>query len=828
MDPKDLMRRAVNRARLSPDRTVRRAFQLARLLYRALGRWFPFLQLGWMSSLRRATWDGDDLVLGGWAFVRGVDFGASPEFRVWLRSRFSLVRIRAEVSRVKDDDVLGVVKNADLRYEQMAFEARFSGHQLAELRAGRTWQVRVGVKGEGRRTWGPLRRLYAFGSPAVMQLRPQGESRLVGPVFHERRGVLVVSRRPGHVVRDVSVSGREVTLRLDADASVTSGVLSGRGQKDVELTAEAGADGIRLTGVLPAGRMVVDKVTGDRHPPTWTAHAVTGRDRRSLTLLDDAQGHAPGPDSSLLVRGGSDRALQVVDVPHHVVVDDVERVDDGPGAKPYLRLSGTISGDPDAFSLVVSAPRLDVPVTIESVQDGRFTATIPLHVSVWDGPELPIPRGVYDLEGRVGDEAFSTFVSPSLGDRVPIVDSRADLRLRFELAERDEFRFRVTRPRLAPEYGSYNQNILFERYANGGLPALDAVMFESFFGRNSTCNPRAIDREIARRRPDLPRYWSVEDYSIEVPEGSVPLIIGSQEWWRVRESARWIVTNEWLKTQYVKRPFQTVLQTWHGSMYKQIGLDRSTKGGAHLDKARQERARWDLFISQNSDTTPIIARAYDFELDDIVECGYPRNDDLVNPDPARVEQVRKRLGIPEGTTVVMYAPTWREKNQQVELLNVLQLSDQLGPDFTFLQRGHVRTLDLSEVVSNDHVIDVSTYPQINDLYLAADLLITDYSSMMFDYSVTRRPMIFFTPDFDEYTDPKVRGVYFDLEEIAPGPVVRKPGQVIELLRSIESWTPTFDERYQAWTTRFNHADDGHAAERATDALFAFVPASREG
>jgi CDP-glycerol glycerophosphotransferase len=89
-------------------------------------------------------------------------------------------------------------------------------------------------------------------------------------------------------------------------------------------------------------------------------------------------------------------------------------------------------------------------------------------------------------------------------------------------------------------------------------------------------------------------------------------------------------------------------------------------------------------------------------------------------------------------------------------------------------------------------------------------------------------MIFFTPDFDEYTDPKVRGVYFDLEEVAPGPVVRKPGQVIELLRSIESWTPTFDERYQAWATRFNHADDGHAAERATDALFAFDPASRKG
>ena len=93
---------------------------------------------------------------------------------------------------------------------------------------------------------------------------------------------------------------------------------------------------------------------------------------------------------------------------------------------------------------------------------------------------------------------------------------------------------------------------------------------------------------------------------------------------------------------------------------------------------------------------------------------------------------------------------------------------------------------------------MSTYPQINDLYLAADLLITDYSSMMFDYSVTRRPMIFFTPDFDEYTNPKVRGVYFDLEEVAAGPVVRTPKEVVELLGSIDSWTPTYAERYEAW------------------------------
>jgi CDP-glycerol glycerophosphotransferase len=823
VDPKILLRRVANRARLSPNPHVRRLFQLVRTTYRVLGRWFPFLHLGWMANLRRAVWDGDDLVLQGWAFVRGADQGARPEFEIWLHRRFSRQRIRAEVAPAEDPDVLGAVPRAELNYQNMAFQARFGAETLSRLRTGGTWQVRVSVTGGGRRTWGPLRRIYAFGSPAVMPLRPLGEDRLVGPAFHERRGVLVVARKPGVLVRDVSVAGREITVLVDADGDIGPATLRGEGQEDVELTVHRDAGGVRLVGVLPPGTNVLDEETLQRHPPTWTGSIGSGRGRRQLTLLDDASGHRPDSASTLLVRGGQDRSLEVVDVPYFVEVDDVERVDDD---TPHLRITGTMVGDPEAFSLVMSAPRLDLPVSIDRVTGDRFVASVPLRVGMWGGTALPPMRAGYALEGRAaGVEPFSTFASRELIDRLPHVDSRPDIRMRIELARRDELRVRVTRPRSESEYGSYHQGILFERYAHGSQPALDAVYFESFFGRNATCNPRAMDREIAHRRPDLARYWSVDDFSIQVPEGATPLVVGSEQWWKVRETARWIVTNEWLRTRYVKKSFQTVLQTWHGSMYKRIGLDRAKKGHAHLQKVRLERSSWDMFLSQNSDTTPIIRRAYDFPQG-VIESGYPRNDELHDPDPSRVAEIRALLGIPEGNTAVMYAPTWREVGQEVDLLDVIALADQLGPGFTFLQRGHVRTLDLGEVLRHDNVIDVSTYPQINDLYLASDLLITDYSSMMFDYSVTRRPMIFFTPDLEEYTDPKVRGVYFDLEETAAGPVVRTPAEVVDLLASIDSWSPTYRERYDAWTARFNHADDGHAAERAVDALFAFDPAAR--
>ena len=146
---------------------------------------------------------------------------------------------------------------------------------------------------------------------------------------------------------------------------------------------------------------------------------------------------------------------------------------------------------------------------------------------MWGGAPAPPRRGAYDLEGRLGDEPFSTFVSQELVDRLPVVESRPDTRLRLELARRDGLRVRVTRPRNELEYGSYQQAFLSDKYAHGETPAIDAVYFESFFGRNATCNPRAMDREIARRRPDLPRYWSVDDYSVEVPEGATPLVFGS-------------------------------------------------------------------------------------------------------------------------------------------------------------------------------------------------------------------------------------------------------------------------------------------------------------
>jgi CDP-glycerol glycerophosphotransferase (TagB/SpsB family) len=115
------------------------------------------------------------------------------------------------------------------------------------------------------------------------------------------------------------------------------------------------------------------------------------------------------------------------------------------------------------------------------------------------------------------------------------------------------------------------------------------------------------------------------------------------------------------------------------------------------------------------------------------------------------------------------------------------------------------------------VLDVTSYPNIADLYLASDALITDYSSVMFDFSVTGRPMMFFVPDIEEYRG-ELRGVYFDLEDAAPGPLLHTQPEVVAAVRTIEADVPLYATKYEAWRQRFNAHDDGHSSERVIDRL----------
>jgi CDP-glycerol glycerophosphotransferase len=322
-----------------------------------------------------------------------------------------------------------------------------------------------------------------------------------------------------------------------------------------------------------------------------------------------------------------------------------------------------------------------------------------------------------------------------------------------------------------------------------------------------------------------------KDGQFTAPSDCTLLVTGTREHYEAMARARYLVTNDLLPRWYRKRDGQFYLQTWHGTPLKRIGLDieppRRPNTMAYLERQGQDTPRWDLLLSPNAFSTPIFRRAFAFD-GEIAETGYPRNDVLRHPGrEAHAAEIRRSLGIPAGKRVVLYAPTWRDDAFQqggryrFELeLDLDAVARELGRDHVVLLRTHFNVRDpLRESSVDAGLLDVTRYPDIADLYLISDVLITDYSSAMFDFAVTDRPMLFFTYDLENYRD-QLRGFYFDFEAEAPGPLLRSTADVIDALRGIDQVARSHRSAYDAFTSRFCALDDGQAAARAVDRLLA--------
>lgn len=443
----------------------------------------------------------------------------------------------------------------------------------------------------------------------------------------------------------------------------------------------------------------------------------------------------------------------------------------------------------------------------------RWSARVPLLVSNWNGPLLPARSGRYCVIATAFDGSRMSLQKPA---ELPVPQLLPGV-TRVAVTSTDEsLVVALSAPLTDRERGRLQQASLESDYRAAEDDPLNAVFFESFYGQNASCNPLAIDRAIARLRPDVARYWSVADASVSVPNGATAIIEGSSEWWRIRGSARLLVVNDWLRKRLRKRRYQTVLQTWHGTMLKKLALSRVRLGLRPAIATLRERGRWDILLAQNPYSRGVFRKAYAF-TGSVWEEGYPRDDVLLTGDAAAI---RNRLGIASDVTVLLYAPTWRDdRPDHVDHLDVARFAELLGDQYVTLIRGHSRTLLPGEDVHAPNVLDVTGYPDVSELFLVADALITDYSSVMFDYTVTGKPVFFFTPDLDHYRE-KLRGFYFDLVPVAPGPVVTTVEELAALVQDRESVQQQFTEKYQAWRERFNPRDDGHAADRVVRRLLA--------
>ncbi len=722
-------------------------------------------------------------------------------------------------------DLAALVASAGLRRPD-------AGRPYVEADTLDEWWIELRMLVHGVERSGPLTRRDDRGSAGLLTApslaaRPVDGCR-IQLAADSQVGVRILAR-PAAPVRlvDIAVHGRRVTGRLTTDLSSVQTVVAKR------------PDGATVRGrVVDRGDSVAFDLDLSSAPyaeglnaRVWRLVAVDrSRAEHEIEFPStdpDTLFTATGAGSDLVVGRSATGGCDLVECDRTAVLESFE-VD---GAT--WRVRGSWPGRaPKSWRVQLRNKRFQIPATDVSVDGQSFTASGPLSVDEWGIGESPLPVGLFFLDLVAGQSQGSVrqVMSREMVDSLLVAQEGSDHRA-VRVCHRREPALRLTAPLAADERGPYAQKQLQEWYRNGDHD-LDpqAVYLQSYTGVAATDSQLALHHELRRSRPDLTLYWGVADRSTRVPEGGVPVLMNSREWYRVLATAKYLCNNIDFDRWVQKRPGQKILQTFHGYPAKSMGIrlwaaKRFTPRRIDLELERTS-VDWDLILTP----TPEMDQYYrtEYRYDGPIEAaGYPRDDVLLSPEADRIRQeARARLGISPEQVVVLYAPTWRDDLATsyrsapiVRHLDLESATRHLGKEYVFLMRGHrfhAKGDRRSERTAR--LIDVTDYPEINDLILASDAAVLDYSSLRFDFALTGRPMLFLVPDLADYVG-GVRGFLYPFEESAPGPLIEDAEEVVQRLRDLDGVRAEFAEAYEQFNARFNYLQDGEAARRLVKRFF---------
>lgn len=360
------------------------------------------------------------------------------------------------------------------------------------------------------------------------------------------------------------------------------------------------------------------------------------------------------------------------------------------------------------------------------------------------------------------------------------------------------------------------------------------IMFESFSGKQYSCNPRALYEYMKEYHSGFTLCWSGDRRHIMLfKEKKLPYAKRfSPKWIWMMARARYWVLNARMPTWLPKPANTKILQTWHGTPLKLLATDMhevhmpGTTTAVYKKNFVRETNRWDTLISPNAYSTEIFRRAFQFD-GEIIESGYPRNDYLYTHNTqSEIEALKKQSNIPIDKKVILYAPTWRDDQffgkgrYKFDLdLDLRLMRENLGDEYIVLLRMHYLVAENFDLTPYEgFAFDLSDYEDIRGLYLMSDLLITDYSSVFFDYANLRRPIIFYTYDLDRYRD-KLRGFYFDIETNAPGPIVKTTDEVLTAIREFEEKDFALPETFEDFYRRFCYLESGTSSQEVVERVF---------
>ncbi|MGY5340054.1 CDP-glycerol glycerophosphotransferase family protein [Levilactobacillus spicheri] len=349
------------------------------------------------------------------------------------------------------------------------------------------------------------------------------------------------------------------------------------------------------------------------------------------------------------------------------------------------------------------------------------------------------------------------------------------------------------------------------------------LIFESFGGRQVSDSPYAIYQLFTQLYPGFRFIWSIDRSQKRFcKENGIPFIIRrTAKWVRTLEKASFWISNARFPAWVKKPSYVTYIQTWHGTPLKKLGLDienvsmpGTTTTKYHANFVR-EANRWDALVSPNDYSTQIFRSAFGFN-NQILKVGYPRNDELINSSADDIVALKEQMGIPLDKKVVLYAPTYRD-NQFAEKgkytfelpFSLDDFKQQYGDDAVLVLRMHYlisNALDISGY--EDFVYDMSNHPSISDLYLISDMLITDYSSVFFDYAYLKRPILFYPYDYHVYKD-ELRGFYLDYEKDLPGEIAHNETELLTMIgEKLQTPDMSANQKFMDFYHRFCAIDDG--------------------
>ncbi|MDD2362413.1 MAG: CDP-glycerol glycerophosphotransferase family protein [Oscillospiraceae bacterium] len=361
------------------------------------------------------------------------------------------------------------------------------------------------------------------------------------------------------------------------------------------------------------------------------------------------------------------------------------------------------------------------------------------------------------------------------------------------------------------------------------------VIFEAYMGRSFSCSPKALYLAML----DDPAYdsfefvWAFrnpEDYEFLKLNKNTRLVkYDSGEYFKAYSRAKYWFSNSRIPEQIRPRKDQVYVQTWHGTPLKRLGYDITQEGGNALNSLSEIRKKYDMdvrrysyMLSPSAFCTEKFKSAFNIKIfhskNIIIEAGYPRNDFLFKYDDNDVNRVKQALGLPQDKKIILYAPTWRDNQHEAGLgytysvgLDFSRLQKELADEYIILFRAHYFVANSFDFTAyHGFVADVSEYDDINELYIISDMLITDYSSVFFDYANLKRPILFYMYDLDFYKN-NLREFYIEPDSL-PGDILQNEQELLDAIHSLDTYSH-YNVRYQNFNRKFNYLDGPDSGKR---------------